>query len=53
MSVIYSAIIERGSTEDIVIADIMRDPMYVSYTMRVSDLLTVTIRKATFSDCCR
>ena len=37
---LFSAIIERGSTEDIVIADIMRDPMYVSYTMRVSDLLT-------------
>ncbi|MDO4926201.1 MAG: hemolysin family protein [Turicibacter sp.] len=37
---LFSAIIEKGSTEEIIISDIMRDPMYVSYTMRVSDLLT-------------
>ncbi len=37
---LFSAIIERGSIEDVIVADIMRDPMYVSYTMRVSDLLT-------------
>lgn len=37
---LFSAIIENGSTDDLLIADVMRDPMYVSYTMRVSDLLT-------------
>ncbi len=37
---LFSAIIEHGSTDDVLIADVMRDPMYVSYTMRVSDLLT-------------
>ncbi len=37
---LFSAIIGNGSTDDLLIADVMRDPMYVSYTMRVSDLLT-------------
>lgn len=37
---LFAEIIEKGSVEDINIVDIMRDPMYVSYTMRVSDLLT-------------
>ncbi len=37
---LFSAIIENGSTDDLLIADVMRDPMYVSYTLRVSDLLT-------------
>ena len=37
---LFAEIIEKGSVEDVNIVDIMRDPMYVSYTMRVSDLLT-------------
>lgn len=37
---LFSAIIKNGSVEDVSVSEIMRDPMYVSYTMRVSDLLT-------------
>lgn len=37
---LFSAIIEKGSVEKVSVSEIMRDPMYVSYTMRVSDLLT-------------
>lgn len=37
---LFSAIIEKGSVDKVSVSEIMRDPMYVSYTMRVSDLLT-------------
>lgn len=37
---LFSAIIQNGSVEHVSVSEIMRDPMYVSYTMRVSDLLT-------------
>lgn len=37
---LFSAIIEKGKAELVSIQEIMHQPMYVSYTMRVSDLLT-------------
>ena len=36
----FADIIEKGSVEKVKIEEVMRDPMFVSYTMRVSDLLT-------------
>lgn len=37
---LFSAIIEKGKAELVSIQEIMHQPIYVSYTMRVSDLLT-------------
>ena len=37
---LFATIIKKGSSEEISIRDIMREPIFIPYTMRVSDLLT-------------